>query len=177
MKVYLASWFHSKDIMRNRATELEEAGINVTSRWIDETVDSQSQIKDVKVDYLRETAQIDLHDILLADTVVLHVPSKEDLDNSKIPISSWARGGRHFEAGFHYATMMYYSYLPGRVWNRGPRRLILVGHRENVFHHLDNIRKNGTADDIILPTIDCFSTWEEAKNHLIEIHKSYEITA
>ena len=153
--------------MQLRAEELRAEGIEVTARWLKETVPGTAQIKDVKPDYLRETAKIDIEDILFANVVVLNVPSTEDLEAYNIPISSWARGGRHFEAGFQYATIMLFQYLPDFIRSRGARRLVLVGHKENVFHFLDNLEKNGAIDGLDLPEILTFETWKEAKEHLI----------
>jgi hypothetical protein len=171
-KVYLASWFASLPIIRQRAEELRANGIDVTSRWLEEKVKPTVQIQDVEDDYLRETAMIDIHDILIADTLVLNVPSTEDLKTYNLPLSNWARGGRQFEAGFHYATMMFLAYLPQSIQDRGPRQMLLVGHKENVFHYLDGILPS-KADNIPLPTITTFETWEEAKNYLIA--KSVEV--
>ena len=120
MKVYLASWFASLPVIKQRAEDLRANGIQVTSRWLEEKVKPTVQIKDVEDDYLRETAMVDIHDILIADTLVLNVPSADDLKTANIPLSSWARGGRHFEAGFHYATMMFLEYLPQSIKDRGP---------------------------------------------------------
>lgn len=168
MKVYLASWFASKDEMKIRAEDLRANGIEVTSRWLEEKVAGTVQIHEVADDYLRETAQVDIHDILLANTVVLNVPSAEQLKTADIPVASWARGGRHFEAGFQYATMMFYWNMPEDIRNRGDRNLILVGHKENVFHYLDDFDLNGLADGYTLPEIQTFDTWEEAKAAIIQ---------
>lgn len=166
MKVYLASWFASLHDIRKRAEELRAEGIEVTSRWLEEKVAPITAIADVSEDYLRETAMVDLHDILLADTLVLNTPSAEDLKRTDMNTGTWARGGRHFEAGFQYATIVFYDYL-SFLWSGGRRQLILVGHRENVFHYLDDIAKNGESLGHILPTIPCFDTWEDAKQFLI----------
>jgi hypothetical protein len=168
MKVYIASWFASKDAMKQHAQDLRALGIEITSRWLEEKVAGNIQIKDVADDYLRETAQIDIEDILSASIVVLNVPSVEDLKAADIPVSSWARGGRHFESGFQYALMMLSQYLPTRIQDRGHRRLMLVGHKENVFHYLDGI-KDIQADGIDLPSILTFETWAEAKKCLTEL--------
>jgi hypothetical protein len=169
MKVYLASWFNSKDEMNIRARELRDVGIEVTSRWLEEKVNSNAQVQDIDDEYLRETAQVDLHDILLSDTVVLNIPSAQELKTLDMPTASWARGGRHFEAGFQYATMVFFSYLPPMIQFRGTRRLILVGYKENVFHYLDDLTRNGRADGFLLPSILTFETWEDAKQYLIQV--------
>jgi len=167
MKVYLASWFASLHEIQTRANELRAQGIEVTSRWLEEKVAPTTAITDVSAEYLRDTAMVDIHDILLADTLVLNTPSPEDLKRTDMSISTWARGGRHFEAGFQYATMVFFNLLPKRIQDRGPRRLVLVGHRENVFHYLDIAGLNGFADSLSLPAIPCYPTWDEAKKFLV----------
>lgn len=175
MKVYLASWFASKDEMNKRAADLRAAGIEVTSRWLEEKVASTVKITDVSKEYLRETARVDIEDILQSNMVVLNVPSESDLSSESIPVSSWARGGRHFEAGFQYATMMFYHNLPMVIQDIGPRYLILVGHKENVFHHLDEFVSNGLADKMTLPAIDTFETWEQAKETIIKVSDTFDV--
>lgn len=170
MKVYIASWFASKEEMVQQAEELRAHGIEVTSRWLEEKVSSNVQITDVSESYLRETAQVDIEDILRANIVVLNVPSLEKLKDSTIPTASWARGGRHFEAGFQYATMVFLNYLPKELYERGTRYLWLVGRKENVFHYLNDLSKNGTADGMTLPIIRTFETWDAASESLIKEH-------
>jgi hypothetical protein len=166
MRVYLASWYASRDDMKIRAAELREAGIEVTSRWLEEVNSATSSIKDNSEDYLRDTAYIDVEDVLLADTVVLNVPSQKDLATYNISVGNWARGGRHFEAGFQYATMLFFNYLPSSMKERGKRQLILVGHKENVFHYLDGT-KRVTLEGCTPPAIQICETWEEAKAYLV----------
>lgn len=166
MIVYLASWFASKDQMKVRAEALRSAGIEVTSRWLEERVSPTTSIQDISDAYLRETGQVDIHDILTADTVILNIPSQSDFDSINMPVANWARGGRHFEAGFQYATMMFQKFLPDCIQNRGHRRLILIGHKENVFHYLDGTDKEMLADGFPLPGIELYTTWEEAFNAL-----------
>lgn len=167
MRVYLASWFNSIEEIRTRATELRASGVEVTSRWLEETVKADCQIKDVSEAYLRETARADVEDVLKANIVVLNTPSPEELKSTEMPTSSWARGGRHFEAGLHYATMMLFPYLPSWISNRGLRELVLVGHRENVFHHLDENLPNPHADNLTMPPIKLTRTWAEAKEYIV----------
>lgn len=165
-KVYLASWFANRDVMRQRADDLRQLGIEVTARWIAETIKKDAQTEEVPDDYLRETARVDIEDILRADTVILNVPGPEDLNIGQVTLSMWARGGRHFEAGFQYATMMLFNYLPGTLQDVGERRLILIGHRENVFHFLDGVQSL-KALGFNLPKIELFNTWNDALTQFI----------
>lgn len=130
MKVYIASWFASKNKIRKKAEELRKHGIEVTSRWINETIPGNATVASVSEDYLRETAIIDIEDILAADTVVLITPTKKDYKT--IPKPSWARGGRVFESGFQYGLMLASRFRKGR-------RLVIVGPKENVFHWLSEV--------------------------------------
>ena len=166
MRVYLASWYSSREEMAKRGTELRALGIEVTSRWLEEGINTKASIKDVAEDYLRDTAAVDIEDILIADTVVMNVPSELVLEAEDIPLASWARGGRHFEAGFQYALMVFYHYLPA-ILKGNVRRLILVGHRENVFHYIDGV-KPLTALGFKLPEIPTFETWEETKAFMVK---------
>lgn len=171
MKVYLASWFASLHDMRKRADELRANGIEVTSRWLEEKVKPSVAITDVEDNYLRETAAIDIEDVMLANYVVLNVPSHEELKTLDVPVASWARGGRHFEAGFQYATMMFYPFLQF-LHKIGPRGLIVVGRRENVFHYLDGVNKTLKAMNFSeLPQIPLFTTWDGARDYLITLSR------
>lgn len=162
MKVYLASWYASRDEMAKRAEELRTNGIIVTSRWLEETTNPTSQIIDLDDAFLRDTARIDIEDILLANVLVLNTPSETDFKETKITLSTWARGGRHFEAGLQYATMLFFREIEHRLPYNDPRMLVLVGHKENVFHYLDGVKVMFN-----LPKILHFNTWEEAKTFLI----------
>lgn len=177
MKVYLASWYASRDEIKQRAEELRAAGIVVTSRWLDESNNPNSAIKDNSDDYLRETAVVDIEDVLLANVVVLRVPSATELVEANLPIATWARGGRHFEAGFQYATVLFYHFMPQFIKTIGSRSLILVGHQENVFHYLDGINKHLKVFGMDPPEIPCFETWEAARTYLIEQSKTLTLAA
>lgn len=172
MKVYLASWYASRPEMKLRAEELRATGIEVTSRWVEEHTSTTATTAEVGDDYLRETAAIDLEDVMKANVVVLHVPSEHDLRTVNITMANWARGGRHFEAGAQYMMMLLFNYLPYTIQKVGPRSLILIGHRENVFHYFDGVNKSLKALGFDLPEIPVFSTWEEAKVYLAELSQA-----
>jgi len=155
MKVYLASMFSDKDRVKARALELQDMGIECTSRWADEKVPHNVKISDCKDEYLRETAAIDLDDIIGADKVILTVPELPLLVDASIAAAS--RGGRHFESGFVYGLIVAQMMDGGRP----TRELIILGKPENVFHMLDGI---GAASRY--PTIKNFRTWEEVKQYL-----------
>lgn len=155
MKVYIASNFADKDRVKARGEELAALGITCTSRWALETAPHNCKITDVKEDYLRETAVFDIEDILVADVVVLTVPTPEQLMN--LTPHQMSRGGRTFESGFQYGLMVATAMTTGTV----NRKLIVMGDKENVFHFLD-----GTLMAAKYPTVVVLPTWEEVKTYL-----------
>ena len=157
MNVYLASMFSDKDRVKARAAELALCGIACTSRWAEEKVPHNVKMSDCKDEYLRETAVIDLDDILVADKVVLTVPEPELLVEATIAAAS--HGGRHFESGFIYGLIVA-AVMDGC---KPQRELIILGKPENVFHMLDGI---GAASRY--PTIKNFPTWGQVKQYLKE---------
>jgi nucleoside 2-deoxyribosyltransferase len=114
MKVYLASWFSSKDERKKQAQELRALGIGVTSRWLEETAKPNSDLKDFDDEYLRTTATMDIDDIRDADVFVLFTVDPNDGP-------CYRRGGRHWETGFACGV---------------GKPILLVGPKENIFHHL-----------------------------------------
>ena len=157
MKVYIASMFSDKDRVKQRAEELALLGIVCTSRWAWEAVPHNVAMKDCKDEYLRETAAIDLDDILSADKLILIVPEPSLLVDATIAASS--RGGRHFESGFFYGLIL--ADLLRKSLSH--RELIILGKPENVFHMLDGI---GAASRY--PTIKHFGTWDDVVKSLVE---------
>jgi hypothetical protein len=155
MRVYLASMFSDKDRIKARGIELQKLGIECTSRWAYETIPHMATIQSLPIEYHRETAVIDVKDILVADKLVLHVPTAQMLVDA--PPATSSRGGRHFEAGFVYGL----SLAQMRDGGRPTRELIILGPKENVFHYLD-----GQAEASNYPTINRFDTWEEVKAYL-----------
>jgi hypothetical protein len=156
MKVYIASMFSDKDRVLARGKELEGLGIECTSRWASETVPHNVTLKECTDDYLRETAVADVEDIIRADKIVLTVPEPQLLVDATVASSS--RGGRHFESGFAYGLIL----AQARDGGRPTRELIILGKKENVFHHLDGV---GVTKNY--PAITVLATWEDVKQHLV----------
>jgi nucleoside 2-deoxyribosyltransferase len=114
MKVYLASWFSSKDERKKQAEELNALGIRVTSRWLDETAKPDSNMNEFDDKYLRDTAILDVEDIIDSNVFVLFTVDPNDGP-------CYRRGGRHWETGYAYAL---------------EKPILIVGPKENIFHHL-----------------------------------------
>jgi len=129
-RIYLASRYSRFPEMRGYRSELEKAGFEVTSRWINgnhQIDDAGLSIQAKEAERLR-FAQEDYDDLRAADVVISF---------TEAPRSSNSRGGRHVEHGMAVAL---------------GKRVIVVGHRENVFH--------------CLPQVEFFPTWDEARGAL-----------
>lgn len=113
MKVYLAARYSRRDEMRGVAAEARRLGHAVTSRWLDTDWLAEGQVRSIAAppEYREKYALIDHEDVQAADLVA----------NFTEPPGSGGRGGRHVEFGLAVA------------WGK---RLVVVGHRENLFHHL-----------------------------------------
>ena len=154
MKVYMASVFADKDRVAVRSAELRTLGITPTNRWQDESAPHNCTINDKPDEYFRETAVVDIDDLIAADVLVLTVPS--DAEMSDITVRSLARGGRHFETGFFYGLM-----LAEQARGDFHRQLIILGKRENVFHFLD-----GKSVTLSYPAVKQMDTWNDVTRYL-----------
>lgn len=123
MRIYLASRFGRQHELRGYRDELVAMGHTVTSRWLDEETQAGDTGAEGSVETRRGFAEVDLHDLIAADAVVSF---------TEAPSAAPARGGRHVEFGVGWAL--------GKV-------LIVVGHRENVFHCLREVEFAETWDD------------------------------
>jgi nucleoside 2-deoxyribosyltransferase len=112
MKIYLAARYSRRDLMKELAAELRRMGHEVTSRWLEtDWVSRPDASSAAPPEYREKYAQIDMEDVQAADAVISFTEAPGD----------GSRGGRHIEFGLAVA------------WGK---RLIVVGYRENLFHHL-----------------------------------------
>lgn len=125
MDVYLAARFGRRVELRAVARQLREAGINVTSRWLEREADDRF----VSLEALGVAAEENAFDVYRAQ-VVIAFTEDPNLD----PVTGGLRGGRHVEFGMAIAQR---------------KRVILVGPHENVFHHLESVRQFDQAADAI----------------------------
>lgn len=134
LRIYLASRYSRIGEMREVRTLIENAGGEVTSRWVngshqyEEPGDIppgdhyQDRISAYQDDTAERFAGEDLEDVDRADMVISF---------SEPPrVASTSRGGRHVEFGYGLAR---------------DKEMVLVGPRENVFHHLDEVRQFNSA--------------------------------
>ena len=128
MKIYLASRYSRFPEMQSYRSELERAGFSVTSRWINggHQMDSAGMSTQAGEVNRMQFAQEDYDDLCSADCVISFTEEPRTMSNS--------RGGRHVEHGMAIAL---------------GKRVIVVGHRENIFH--------------CLPQVEFFPTWEDAQ--------------
>lgn len=114
--VYLAARYSRRNELREYAKRLNDKGVLVTSRWLNERKALDTQMSDITPQFSRKTALIDLADINAADAIVFFA---ED------PLIGTPRGGRHVEFGYGLAK---------------GKRLYVIGPKENVFHFIPGIK-------------------------------------
>ena len=111
--------------MRQIRAKISALGHEVQSRWLEEEFQTEAGKRGTNEDCHREKwAKYDYQDVLLCDVML----------NFTEPPNSCGRGGRHVELGLAIA------------WSK---RVIVVGHRENVFHHLPQVEFCETVDEAI----------------------------
>jgi hypothetical protein len=114
VKVYLASAYQTRPVIKGFAEELDCIGMQCTSRWLDETVEiapgTTGPATDLEEGQVRGHVLDDFEDIRSADVLVLFT---ESVTGEK------GGGGRHVETGYALAK---------------GKKVIVVGDPENVFH-------------------------------------------
>lgn len=125
IKFYFAGRYGRRKELLEYAEALRCAGHEVTSRWLN----GEHEMHDEKPshDQAKMFAMDDLQDIHRADILVAFTESPGDANGR-------ARGGRHVELGYALARGMY---------------VIVVGHRENVFCHLERIEHYKTPEEFL----------------------------
>jgi len=145
-QVYLAARYSRREEICEYRSQLQEMGYTVQARWLNGGhqisnngtpigENGESLVEDgstnVAASELRgKFAQDDWEDVTNAELVI---------NFTETPRSNHSRGGRHVEFGIALA--------------RGAR-VIVVGHRENIFHWL--------------PSVEFHETWESAKSILAD---------
>lgn len=126
MKIYLASRYSRREELCGYRQQLQDFGHVVTSRWLNggHQLDDKGLSVEAKVKERTRFSVEDWEDLTAADCTISF---------TEIPRSEATRGGRHVEFGGALAM---------------GQRVIVVGHRENVFH--------------CMPQVEFHPTWEEA---------------
>lgn len=127
MRIYVAGPYQYKNMIIERAVELRDAGIEVTSRWLEEPHSPTTQCGDLADETFRKYANYDLEDIDRAGTFLLFAVAA---DATPIP-----RAGRHVEFGYALARA---------------KRIVVVGDvKENIFHYLPQVRHFATFEEAL----------------------------
>ncbi len=120
MIIYIAGRYESLDMLQGWATYLVEDGHGISSRWLsgahDFAVDSAGQKIRAGGEEARWAAE-DMEDVCRAEVLLVFSPKNHFCTG---------RGGRHVEVGLALGL---------------GKRILLVGERENVFHHLPQIEQ------------------------------------
>ena len=116
MTIYLAARYSRRLELVAYRTQLQEAGHEVTSRWLNGEHESlDADWTQIPREQVAEWAEQDLEDIDEADVVIVFTEAQ--------PVGR-RRGGYHVETGFALAQ---------------EKLLAIVGPRENTFHCLDEV--------------------------------------
>ena len=118
--------------MRDLANELRQMGHEVSTRWLETNfeTDARGRSATAPAEYRAKYAEIDMEDVRAADCVI----------NFTEPPDDGGRGGRHVEFGFAVAL---------------GKRLIVVGYRENLFHHLPVVEFYSSKWDMLRAIATC----------------------
>lgn len=127
MRIYLAARYSRRDELCRYRSDLEALGHHVTSRWLDGTHQLGGDGLSVQAaDAERERFALEDHDDVEAAEVVISF--------TESPRSTSGCGGRHVEFGLAFAL---------------DKRCIIIGPRENVFHHLPGVEHYATWNDFL----------------------------
>lgn len=123
MKVYLASAYCGRDLLRRLAVDFHEAGHDHTSRWLAATHEITPATEGAALGhdhaYTVQHVRQDFDDIDEADALVMFTPSALLALDPSLGTGVLGSGGRHIETG--------YALGHGKP-------VIVVGAPENIFH-------------------------------------------
>lgn len=124
MKIYLCARYSRRDELRRLRERLQQQGHHITSRWLDTTWEQRDEKGSAAAppEYRAYHAVQDLEDVQAADCLLTITEEPR----------SGGRGGRHVEFGVALALN---------------KRLLVVGHRENVFHHHPQVEFYSSIED------------------------------
>jgi len=122
MKVYLAARYSRREEMIEHAVKLEMAGHLVTSTWLRGHNKAWTGETD---DQWAKFALTDIIDVERSEVVISFTHPRGTLTTG---------GGRHVEFGYAYAK---------------GKKLVIIGERENVFHHLPGTEFYNSIEDWI----------------------------
>lgn len=124
MRAYLAAAYSRRERIQKVAEYLESMGVEIVSTWLQETYSPTVDIRTLPGGINQALAEKDVEEIRSCDVLIFFA---EDQDQQP------PRGGRHVEFGMALAL---------------GKRVVVVGDRENIFHHLPMVEA--------IPTITAF---------------------
>lgn len=127
MKIYIAARFSKRPEANQLARELMDVGHAITSRWVKPDSDhvTPTGLSKQAADAERQRFALeDLEDVIACDCCVSLM--EEPRNNS--------RGGRHVEFGIAVGLK---------------KKLVIIGPRETVFHHLPEVEHYDTVEDFL----------------------------
>jgi len=119
VKIYIAARYDRRQEMVAVVARLVQAGHTVTSSWLAGADDDEPPLA---------LAIWNINDLVAAECCL----SFSEAPAARVPWTS--RGGRHVELGYALAV---------------GKRLVVVGPRENVFHHLPCVEICTTVEDAL----------------------------
>lgn len=125
MKAYVAARIEDRTHAEEIQRQLNEAGIETTSRWMRMEAEKPIENYDDDVSEAQRRGEIDLDDVNAADILVIWKPRDAHRDTT---------GGHHVETGV--------SISQGKP-------IFLIGERENIFHWHKSVRLCDTIEDAV----------------------------
>lgn len=144
LRCYLAAPYAFQNQIRKYAEELRSLGIEVTSRWLEDTAPLSCEITDISPAHSADWAYRDIQDIAESNIFILFTPSEEALEFCDISKKSWARGGRHTEMGFALGLRLLNGALSSM--KTAQPQIIVCGRRENIFCFYDPVEQRDSWD-------------------------------
>jgi hypothetical protein len=130
MRFYLAGRYDRHPEMEQFAKELRSIGDEVTCEWITGKHDNTPYEQCAQQDL---TDLFDSNGLILFGDDLVNTPECSERGVPLVP-AKWATGGRHVEFGVILCTrILYDAQVPVPFY-----RLVVVDHKQNVFHHLSN---------------------------------------
>lgn len=128
MKIYIAARFSKRPEANELAQHLKTLGHSITSRWVlpdSDHVVPTGMSKQAADSERRRFAMEDIEDVQACDWMISFM--EEPRNNS--------RGGRHVEFGVALGL---------------GKKLTIIGPRETVFHHLDEVQHFGSVEELVV---------------------------
>lgn len=148
VRVYLAAPFSFQPRMKLYAQELRSLGMEVTSRWLDETVPPLGDVEKLSETYCADTAFKDVQDIANSNVFILFTLSDDDLADPSLTKKTVSSGGRHFEAGLACGLRLLNAALSG-FSKTYPIVIVCGKNRENIFYEQEHIVREPTWDSTV----------------------------